>query len=192
MPVFHPPCRLPNANADARGFTLIEVLMAVFVLALALTGTMRMHLAALRAQQQNAYHIAATQLAADMADMIRAWSPAGDNNPFLFEYRGGDAIAAGGDCFGGASCDPPAMRAFGIAQWLEAVRAALPAARVNICRDASPWNEGSDAPIWECSGDANAGIVVKLGWRTRSAAGRQAQLGETDAPQLILNVGGPA
>jgi prepilin-type N-terminal cleavage/methylation domain-containing protein len=46
-----------NATAMLRGFTLVEVLMAVLVLAIALTGMMRMHLTALRAQRQSSYQI---------------------------------------------------------------------------------------------------------------------------------------
>ncbi|MDB5774272.1 MAG: type pilus modification protein PilV [Herbaspirillum sp.] len=180
-------------HAAASGFTLIEVLMAVFVLAVALTGVMRMHLTTVRAQQQNAYQTAATQLAADMAGMIRSWRASAGDHPFLFEYRTGDAIAAGGNCFGGASCDPSALRAFGVAQWIAAVQGALPAARVSICRDAAPWNTGADAAAWQCSGGANAGIVIKLGWRAMPANnGRPAGRHGQDAPQLVLDIGEPA
>ena len=53
----------------ACGFTLVEVLMAVFVLAVALAGTMHLHLSALRAQRQSSYHGIALQLAGDMAEI---------------------------------------------------------------------------------------------------------------------------
>lgn len=183
---------LRHSNSSS-GFTLIEVLMAVFVLAIALTGMMRMHLNALRAQRQSSYQISATQLASDMAEMIRAWRAPGDDHPFLFDYQHGAAMPAAIDCTGGALCDPNALRLFGIAQWLQAVQAALPMARVRICRDAAPWDNSVDAAQWPCSGGAGAGIVIKLGWR--------AQADDTDAsvaeqtphgPQLILQVGEPA
>ena len=179
---------LRHSNSP-NGFTLIEVLMAIFVLAIALTGMMRMHLNALRAQRQSSYQISATQLASDMAEMIRAWRAPNDDHPFLFDYQHGDAMPAAIDCTGGAWCDPNALRLFGIAQWLQAVQAALPMARVSICRDATPWDSSIGSAQWPCSGGAGAGIVIKLGWR--------AQADDTDAPtphgpQLILQVGEPA
>lgn len=163
----------------AHGFTLIEVLMAVFVLAVALTGTMHLHLSALRAQRQSSYHGIALHLAADMAEMIRAWSAPGAAAPFLFDYKPGDAPPPGAECVNGAICDPDALRRFGVAQWLNAVNSALPGAQVSICRDAAPWD--GNAFRWACTG-GNAGIVIKLGWRG----------GNDSAPQLVLNIGEPS
>lgn len=160
----------------AQGFTLVEVLMAVLVLAVALTGMMHLHLSALRAQRQSSYHGIALHLAGDMAEMIRAWSAPGVDAPFLFDYRAGDALPAGADCLNGAICDPDALRRFGVTRWLDAVKSTLPTARVSICRDAAPWD--GNAFRWACSG-GNAGIVIKLGWRT----------GNNRVPQLVLNIG---
>jgi type IV pilus assembly protein PilV len=183
-------------NKHLRGFTLVEVLMAVFVLAIALTGMMRLHLTALRAQRQSSYQTIAVQLAGDMAEMIRAWSAPGSDDPFLFNYRAGDALPAAMDCNGGAQCEPAALRQFGIGQWLETLQAALPMARVSICRDATPWDDSAGAFKWPCSGD-DAGVVIKLGWRTASgASGRSSSMSastsEPQRPQLVLNIGEPA
>jgi type IV pilus assembly protein PilV len=175
-----------KSDAAMHGFTLIEVLMAALVLALALTGMVRLHLTALRAQRQSVYQAGALQLATDMAEIIRAWRAPADDRPFLFDYRRGDAIPAANDCYGGALCDPPALRAFGVAHWLEAVRATLPAARVSICRDAAPWNAGGGY-AWSCSG--HGGIMIKLGWRMASDHGDRSEPSSQDGPQLVLGVG---
>jgi type IV pilus assembly protein PilV len=187
--------RFKPINKHLRGFTLVEVLMAVFVLAIALAGTMRLHLTALRAQRQSSYQTSAVQLASDMAEMIRAWAAPGSDEPFLFNYRAGDALPAAVDCNGGAQCDPAALRQFGIAQWLETLQTALPAARVSICRDTTPWDDSAGAFRWACSG-GNAGIVIKLGWRTASGDnGRSSSPSASSSgpkePQLVLNVGEP-
>jgi type IV pilus assembly protein PilV len=190
-----------NSTAALRGFTLVEVLMAVLVLAIALTGMMRMHLTALRAQRQSSYQISAMQLASDMAEMIRAWRAPDDDRPFLFEYRYDAAIPAAGNCADGAVCDPSALRQFGVMRWLQAVKAALPQARVGICRDAQPWDSNGDAAgaKWACSGGSSAGIVIKLGWRREpeeSGAGNNgnaAAAGKTaQGPQFVLQIGEPA
>lgn len=166
--------------------------MAVFVLAVALTGMMHLHLAAMRAQRQSSYQTAAIGLAGDMAEMIRAWDTpaAGDPDPFLFEHRAGNAMPATSDCLGGASCDPAALRRFGIAQWLENVQAALPMARVSICRDAAPWSPAG-AFQWTCSG-GNAGIVIKLGWRAENGNGGASASPSEAGPRLVLNIGEPS
>jgi type IV pilus assembly protein PilV len=175
----------------SHGFTLVEVMMAVFVLAVALTGMMRLHLTALRTQRQSSYQTTAVMLANDMAEMIRAWAAPGIDAPFTFDYRAGDSRPAGADCLGGAVCDPDALRRFGVAQWLDTVKAALPMARVSICRDAAPWSEHGFR--WACSG-GNAGIVIKLGWRTETGdSGLQpsSTSAPTDRPQFVLNIGEP-
>jgi type IV pilus assembly protein PilV len=188
-------------TAMLRGFTLVEVLMAVLVLAIALTGMMHMHLTALRAQRQSSYQISAMQLASDMAEMIRAWRAPNDDRPFLFEYRRGASIPAASDCTGGAVCDPSALREYGVARWLQAVKAALPQARVGICRDAQPWDNHGNGDAagakWACSGGSGAGIVIKLGWRREpeeSGAGNtgDAAAGQiTQGPQFVLQIGEP-
>jgi type IV pilus assembly protein PilV len=163
--------------------------MAVFVLAVALTGMMRLHLTALRAQRQSSHQTTAVMLAGDMAEMIRAWAVPGVDAPFVFDFRAGDARPAAADCLGGATCDPDALRRFGVAQWLETVEAALPMARVSICRDAAPWGENGFR--WACSG-GNAGIVIKLGWRTEAGDGGSSSSSQSpSAPQLVLNIGEP-
>ena len=199
MSIFLPPCntRLSRAlgNAHARGFTLIEILMAILVLALALTGAMRLHLIALQALQQSNYQNDATLLAADMAEMIRAWhapTDAGDA-PFLFDYRSGDPLAAAEDCTGGTLCDPAALRRFGIASWLHAVEDVLPMARVRICRDAAA-SGGGDGGVgqnagaaWACNGSRGAGIVIKIGWRPFDIEASASSV--PAAPQFALDIG---
>src|SRR5690606_15894095 len=54
------------------GFSLIEVLVAVFVLAVGVIGAAGMQLAALRTTQQSSFQTRALHLAAEMADYMRA------------------------------------------------------------------------------------------------------------------------
>jgi type IV pilus assembly protein PilV len=164
--------------------------MAVFVLAIALTGMMRLHLTALRAQRQSSYQTTAAHLAGDMAEIIRTWAAPGSDTPFLFDYKAGDTppMETAADCIGGAICDPAALRRFGVAQWLEIVDTALPMARVSICRDAAPW-DAAGAFGWACSGGA-AGIVIKLGWRAEAGGGDDNN-DSSNGPQLVLNIGEP-
>jgi type IV pilus assembly protein PilV len=185
-----------------RGFTLVEVLMAVLVLALALTGLLRLHLTALQAQRQSGYRMHASQLAADMAGMIRGWSDPGDNNAFLLDYRQTDvrppAFFRADGCLQGRRCGPAEMRRFAVAYWLASLTQVLPMARVTICRDATPWDISGNRYQWRCSGSA-AGIVIKIGWRREAYAPGKHGSGDSRSsgdsgeagPQLVLSIGEP-
>src|SRR5690606_29049477 len=74
------------------GFSLIEVLVAVFVLAVGVIGAAGMQLAALRTSQQSSFQTRALHLAAEMADVMRAnvgqMKRADAANPYLHvDYR---------------------------------------------------------------------------------------------------------
>jgi len=57
---------------EHNGFSLIEVLIAVFVLALGVIGVAGMQLTAMRTSQQSAFQTTAVELPAEMADKMRA------------------------------------------------------------------------------------------------------------------------
>jgi len=84
-------------NARARGFTLIELLVALTLLSLGLLGAWSLLVSSLRGQLDARHHAAATHLARDMAERIRA-------NP-----AAGSLYAAGGFESDAAACDPPAV-----------------------------------------------------------------------------------
>ena len=62
---------MPTARAVA-GFTLVEVMIAVLVLALGIVGGVSMQLAALRARHQSTLLAQASWLAVGMAERMRA------------------------------------------------------------------------------------------------------------------------
>jgi type IV pilus assembly protein PilV len=63
--------RAPNPDR-ARGFSLIEVLVAVVVLSIGLLGLAALQVSGLRVGQSSFYRAQAAQLATDMADRLRA------------------------------------------------------------------------------------------------------------------------
>lgn len=63
------------ANLSVRGFTLIEVLVALCLLSLASLGIVNLQWRSLHATHQSALHRIAMQLAADIADELRAGAP---------------------------------------------------------------------------------------------------------------------
>ena len=62
----------PANNARIRGFTLVEVLVALVVLAVGMLGIAGLYVESLRAGRTSIFRTTAVYLAADMADRIRA------------------------------------------------------------------------------------------------------------------------
>ena len=166
------------------GFTMIEVLVALFVLALGVVGASAAQLAAQRTRQQAALTSEAALLAASMAARMQANAqvaglPDGANPYLALEY---DALAdgppAGGpSCFGAAACDPLGLAAFDLHEARLAIHRSFPAGRIALCRDGAPWSDAASRYRWECSGEAGAPLAIKVGWH-----------GTADAPGYVLLV----
>jgi type IV pilus assembly protein PilV len=174
-------CQITDMNKlNQNGFTLVEVLISVLVLAVGVIGTAAMQLTALRTAQQSAFQTAAIQLAVEMADTMRAndqqMKLTGDSNPFLaVDYQSATDTAAAGSgttCYS-TNCNAEELAAFDIQEWKTRVKALLPGGRVRICRDFNPWDNAAGAYKWECTpAPASAGIaalVIKIGWHGKGS-----------------------
>lgn len=162
------------------GFSLIEVLISVFVLALGVIGSAGMQLGALRTTQQSTFQTTALELAAEMADMMRtnATQMKLADNPFLkVNYQsasGTDPAPPGTLCYGNASgCDAEALAKFDIYEWEKRIKLSLPGGRALICRDAAPWDSDVGTLAWTCAGPSadGAGMVIKIGWQAKNPDG---------------------
>lgn len=109
-----------------RGFTLIEVLVAVVVLGIGLTGVAGLQLISLRSGQQAFQRTQATFIAYDMVDRMRANLPgsrAGDYDTAL-----ADDVSALPLCFGvGANCNTSEMADHDRRSWRQSLLVSLPA-----------------------------------------------------------------
>ena len=165
------------------GFTLIEVLVAVCVLAVGIVGAAGTQLTALRTRQQSALLSDAVQLAGGLADRMRANAEqmrAPDAaNPYL--QASYDATADGAPspsgplCHANANCGSAELAQFDIYETRLALHAGFPGGRVVVCRDAQMWDAGRGVLAWACRGAAGAPVVVKVGWRARRHPGAPAQ-----------------
>jgi type IV pilus assembly protein PilV len=156
------------------GFSFIEVLVAMLVLAAGVLGAAGAQLAALHTRVDSRLRSDSVRLAAALAERMRAnalqTQGADAANPYLqLRY---DAATDGPPpaptplCFAEASCDGAQMAAFDLYETALALQAGFPGGRVAVCRDAA----GAGAALaWDCAGGAGAPIVIKLGWRQRGA-----------------------
>ncbi len=152
------------------GFTLIEVLAALFVLSVGLLGAAAMQAKARALYSDAAQRSEALLIATSLAERMRAnpvaMSLPDASNPYLrIDIDSSAASAAGAPCFGGANCTPSDLAAFDALEAARNLHDAFPHARLLVCRDGS----AATPAAWECEGAPAAPIVVKIGWRGRQA-----------------------
>jgi type IV pilus assembly protein PilV len=175
-------CRARRAYA---GFTLVEVLVALFVVALGVAGAAAVQTLAVRAAGEAARLSDGTQLAASLAQRMRANPvamalPDGANPYLQFDLVPGAAPAAPASCYGGADCNPVQLASFDLFETAAALAGRFPGARMRVCRDDQPPDAAGLMP-WSCSGDPGAPVTIKLGWREAPDG--------PDAPAVLLALG---
>lgn len=115
--------RATRNNPRQRGFTMVETLIALVILAIGLLGIAALYLDSLRAGRTAIYRSQAVTLAADLADRIRA------NRTAVAAY----ALDLGEELVDPGACDDPAapcgaadVAAADLFIWQQQVEAALP------------------------------------------------------------------
>jgi type IV pilus assembly protein PilV len=168
---------------------LLEILIAVAVLALGIIGGVALQMAALRARHQALLLTQASHMAAALAERMRA-NPAQTDLYLTLNY---DAYAEPAPSSPPALCHSDACVSAQLA-WADMyeakqqVRLGMPAGRVLVCRDAGLWSGG--ALRWSCAGGAAAPVVVKVGWRGKNPDGTpQLDAAGEYAPGVALVVG---
>jgi type IV pilus assembly protein PilV len=180
--------RAHHGVAACAGFTLLEVLVALFVVALGVVGAAGVQAMAVRAAGEAARLSNGMQLAASLAQRMRANPVAmalpDAANPYLqFDQAAGAAPESASACLGAANCSAEELARFDVYETGAALASRFPGGRMRVCRD----DQDPDAAgllAWSCTGGLDAPVTIKLGWRGRP--------GEPDAPAVFLTLGAGA
>lgn len=173
-----------RALGAGAGFTLVEVLVALFVVALGVAGAAAVQTGAVRMADEAARLSDGLRLAASLAQRMRAnpvaMALADAANPYLqFDADAGAAIPAPVACYGDADCDPMQMASFDLGETAALLASRFPGARLRVCRDGQP-ADADGLPAWACKGEPGAPLAIKLAWRGKS--------GGPAAPAVLLTL----
>jgi len=120
-----------KANRDSKGFTLLEVLIAVLIFSVGLLGLAGMQIQGLKFNHGAYLRSQATLLAYDMLDRIRS------NSTSDYTMSLTDAVGPS-NCTGtSASCDSAAIVTFDKYEWKTALARVLPQGNGSIASDTS-------------------------------------------------------
>ena len=191
-------------RAANRGFSLVEVLVAIVVLSFGLLGMVGMQAFALQANREARLQGQAAVLARELAEMMRGNKVVGsDPSSTANFYLGSFAVGSltmgtnASYCSGVNSANPCATPAdvakAEMTDWLHRVNSELPSARVTICFDGAPY-DSNGMPQWACTATgADEIAVIKIGWTRASTDRSQTGAGAVESaasnpPHLIVPV----
>ena len=154
-----------------RGFTLVEVLVAIVILAFGMLGTVGMQAFALQANRDARLQAQAVVFARELAEMMRgnkeiAVKTTAAANPYLVTSM---TMASPSYCMRVANASTGCTSALDVASaemtdWVARVAAELPDARVSVCFDGAPY-DANGLPQWTCNTTGTDEIVfIKIGW----------------------------
>jgi type IV pilus assembly protein PilV len=151
-----------------KGFTMLEVLISIVVIAFGLLGIAGLQAFALKNNQSAGQRMTTTMLATDMVE--RVWSSNPDFRPFYSNDSIGSYGSPVSGCISVSGCTPAQLVQNDLAEWEDRVKNSLPSGAGIICKDTTP-DDGTGATDPQCDLNPNAPFVVKIWWLDdRSAA----------------------
>ena len=152
------PRALQRASA---GFTLLEVLISIVVVAFGLLGLAGLQVFALKNNQSATLRVTATNLTTDIVDRMKTnyLGVINDeyNKPATTSYTTTEATCATTGCL------PAALARNDLREWQQRVAASLPGGVGIVCLDKNP-NDNSLPTATDCDNDGATSYVVKIWW----------------------------
>jgi type IV pilus assembly protein PilV len=186
-----------------RGFSMIEVLVAIVVLAFGLLAVVGVQLEALRGNQSASQTAIAASLVRDYQEVLTSMPSvtATSSADKVSQIDKGVYTAYGSDqeCKGAsATCTNTQYADFQNKEWIARVQSSLPSGTATVCFDnAYKETTGTSAGLykWACSNSGDI-LVVKIGWaaklgKTQSGATVETGIDDgTSRPRIVVPVTG--
>ena len=173
MTAFNRPAR-SRPRAASAGFTLLEVLIAIVVVAFGLLGLAGLQVFALKNNQNASMRVTATAMANDMVDRMKAnflgVVAEGQDNYNRTKVSDYKTLVTSCNGASGDTCTPTQMAQNDRAEWQARLAASLPGGVGIVCVDSTP-NDANPKPTDTDHGCDNAGttvFVVKIWWDDRA------------------------
>jgi type IV pilus assembly protein PilV len=148
-----------SSHTTQRGFTLLEVLIAVVILSVGLLGLAALQATSLKSNHASLIRSQIAILSYDMVDRMRANRPAMTLGDYDLPTSTQNA-----NCTTVTGCTPAQMADHDYFEWSTLIARALPAGQGVVCRDGGDGDiyDGTDAGTHGCGGGTE--FVVKLWW----------------------------
>jgi type IV pilus assembly protein PilV len=140
------------------GFSLVELLVAVLILAVGLTGLAGLQIAGIRGNQTAYHRSVATQLAYDIADRMRSNAAGVTGKLYVTVTPGSDSTQCET-----ATCTPADLAAYDLKRWNDELAKRLPKGKGFVCLDSTPEIGDSADPPAYCNGQGKV-YAVKIWW----------------------------
>lgn len=145
-------------RASQAGFSLIEVMIAILVIAFALLSMGALQLNSMRSTGGSMLRTIATHQAYDIADRARANMPAFRSGV----YAAGGAGVAHATCFT-SGCTPQQQAEMDLHLWNDTNAAVLPSGQGVVCIDSTPNDPPPTPAAPQCDGVGDS-LAVKIWW----------------------------
>jgi type IV pilus assembly protein PilV len=144
------------------GFTMLEVMISIVILAFGLLGIAGLQAFALKNTQSASLRLTATTLANDMIDRVKSnWQ--GIETGAYNKPNSGDYGNTSGCTTPGSTCTAAQVAQNDLFEWQTRVGATLPGGVGIVCRDSTP-DDGNTAGAPGCDDAGTVGYVVKIWW----------------------------
>jgi type IV pilus assembly protein PilV len=145
-----------------RGFTMLEVLISIVVIAFGMLGVAGLQAFALKNSQGASLRSIATVLSTDLIDRMKANAKGVDAGNYANGATPGAAIKID-SCVTAAGCLNPAdMASHDLFEWQALIASSLPNGQGIVCRDSSLSESGATPASPKC--DGTGPLVIKIWW----------------------------
>lgn len=182
-----------------RGFTLVEVLVAIVILSIGILGAVGMQVSAIRMNKEVRYQAVAVTMAKELAEKMRGnkdlailttacgGTCGAGQNPYLLNatLTASTSLSAPSPNCSTATCTAQQMAVWDSYDWRLRMRDALPSPRIVVCMDTDPY-DGAGQPEWACDNSGTV-AVMKLAWNRAGTTGETEFTSNTATlPMLVL------